>query len=315
MDNENNPKENGCKLSRKLIVALLIIAALLAAYFIFLKVSSRFQAKQNIQEETLSASGESLRFEFNKEDALKSWREFSFNRKSEYKIEPNEYGEKALHAKSRDAYSTIFKIMNISVDTRPILSWQWRAVKFPSGKKRTRLGAPDENDFAIRVCAVFTKNNPFASDVIQYVWDDYFPEETVDKSPYKKSVRIIVAQSGQPDPKNYWTTENRDVVKDYERVFGKKPDNDLRAISIISNSDDTHTESEAYIRNIEIRKSATPPPEKKKLFDLQKGIRDTQTNIKKVLDFFTAPFKRISPPRKKGREELTAQPVPIAAQK
>ena len=191
---------------------------------------------------------------FDQPQILNEWHEHVFNKKSQYKIESDEQGETALHASSHDTFSAIFKVIKVPVRLHPILSWEWRAVKFPTGKKYQGLGAPGENDFAIRVCAVFAKNNPFATKIVQYVWDDHYPVGTRDKSPYSDNVRMLVVHSG-PQPSKTWALESRDLIKDYELVFGEPPSGNFRAISIVSNSDDTHTESEAYVRRIGIEKS------------------------------------------------------------
>lgn len=301
------PKKKKLRVSRRLTIILLLAATLIAGYFIFRNTFFQFRPGEETESDIPLSSGQEISFDFGYPSALRGWREYAFNKKSEYKIEPDEYGEMTLHATSKDAYSTIFKIVNVPIETRPVLSWQWRVKKFPDGKTHSKLGADGENDFAIRVCAVFTKNNPFASDVIQYVWDDHFPEDTADKSPYKKSVRIIVAHSGAPQSKE-WVEETRDLAKDYERVFGKPPQNNLRAVSIITSSDDLHTETEAYVRKIEIKESVVPVPEQPKWrFDLGKGISDAQKNVGKILGKLNPKFltKYFSLPWKRGRKAQT----------
>jgi len=77
-------------------------------------------------------------------------------------------------------------------------------VEFPSGKKPSTLGPEGENDFALRLCAVFASNNPFKKEIIQYVWDNRFPEGTRGVSPYDENVRRLVVQSGPPEPPDGW---------------------------------------------------------------------------------------------------------------
>lgn len=215
---------------------------------------------------------------FDNPAALKDWREYVFNKKSEYKVELDPNREMVLHASSRGSYSTIFKTVNIPLAARPILAWQWRVRKFPSHKKYQSLGAVNENDFAIRICAIFAKNNPLSTEVVQYLWDDYFPVGAHVPSPYSKNVRMLVVESGKPASSEEWFTEKRDLLDDYEKLFGKTRFSDLKAIAIISNSDDTQTESEAFVKRIWIESEHA-----ERLHRNQHWIRDNIRNLTRSL--------------------------------
>jgi len=191
-----------------------------------------------------------LNIRFDDPSHLKDWKEYVFNKKSEYKVEPDSNGEMVLHATSQGGYSIIFKVVNIPLEARPILAWEWRALKFPTKKNRKNLGDENENDFSIRICPIFGKNNPLVTDIVHYIWDDYFPVGTHAASPYSKNVRMLVVTNGKPTTSKEWVTVKRDVARDYRQLFGNVHFSNLKAIAIISNSDDTQTESEAYIKRI-----------------------------------------------------------------
>ena len=93
------------------------------------------------------------------------------------------------------------------------------------------------------------------SDVIQYVWDDHFPEGVYVESPYSKRVRILVVRSGRTANQDGWVAEKRDLVKDYEMLFGKQPRGSLLAIGLMSDSDNTGTVAEALYRHFAIEKT------------------------------------------------------------
>ena len=164
-----------------------------------------------------------------------------------------EGGEHYLRATSHGGSSAIFKELNISPSEHPVLSWEWKAVKFPSHKKNKILADKPDNDYAARVYVVFGKHNPFTSDMIQYIWDDYFPEGAHTQSPYSERVKILVVKKGHSDPEGRWTPEKRDLVKDYEMLFSKPLQNNVRAVAIMSDSDNTRTESEAYFKRLSIQ--------------------------------------------------------------
>ena len=264
-------------------IALFILAGILWLFFALTNLPT---SSKEAEEMASSGTSQTVDIRFDRPQSLNDWHEHVFNKKSRYKIEPDEQGETALHASSRDTFSFIFKIIKVPVRSHPILSWEWRAVKFPTGKKYQGLGAVGENDFAIRVCAVFAKNNPFATKIVQYVWDDHYPIGTHDKSPYSDNVRMLVVHSGPPQPKT-WALESRDLIKDYELVFGEPPSGSLRAISIVSNSDDTHTESEAYVRRIWINKSVMEPGAHKWKRHFLLRTKRLEHRLKEFLDRFS----------------------------
>ena len=177
-----------------------------------------------------------------------------FEGKSRYEVKPARDGTNALFASSRGTSSAIFREVNIPISERPILSWEWRAAKFPSRKKNQVLADKSDNDYAARVYVVFGKNNPWMSDMIQYVWDDYFPKGSHGQSPYSNRVKILVVEHGKKGA-DEWKKERRDLVQDYEMLFGKHPHHPVRAVALMSDSDNTHTDSEAVFRWIRLEKS------------------------------------------------------------
>ena len=86
----------------------------------------------------------------------------------------------------------------------------------------------------------------------------------------------MVAESGPPASSKEWVTERQDVADDYKKLFGKIHFNELKAIAIISNSDDTQTESEGYIKRIWIESAHPQKIHKNRLMipaDIRKDAR------------------------------------------
>ena len=181
-----------------------------------------------------------------KEPLKKYWKEHDFNSETSYEVQNG-----ILHALSHGNSSMIYQEVHIDLKDRPFLTWEWKAVQFPTNKKGKGLTAKSDNDFAGRVYVIFKGKNPIAADVIQYVWDDHYPEGTSSDSPFLKNVRIIVVQSGKSDE---WVSEKRDILSDYHTFFGRSPRWPLSAIGIMSDSDNTKTQSEIFFRNLSIKK-------------------------------------------------------------
>jgi hypothetical protein len=74
-------------------------------------------------------------------------------------------------------------------------------------------------------------------------------------------VHYIVVRSGK-NHLNEWITEERNVMEDYKRVFGKAPPL-VGGISLLIDTDDTRSQAESYFSKIEFLKQAhvrkTPP--------------------------------------------------------
>ena len=59
---------------------------------------------------------------------------------------------------------------------------------------------------------------------------------------------IIIVRNGKAGAKGAWQLEQRDVVADYARAFGQKPDlSKLRYLAISADTDDTGTVSSARV--------------------------------------------------------------------
>ena len=192
-----------------------------------------------------------LRLEFNEPTFFKDWNEHEFNGKSDYKIELDEGAEPFLHASSQATSSVLLRQVHVQSSERPFLTWEWKAKQFPSNKKSQKLGAKSDNDFSARVYAIFGGGLPFNSEVIQYVWDDHFPEGTFVSGPFSGKTKIFVIQNGKTSD---WVREKRDLAADYRELFGKPLKANLAVIGVMSDSDNTHTQSEAYFRRFEIQK-------------------------------------------------------------
>ncbi len=191
---------------------------------------------------------------FNDSSFFREWKEHIFSGKTFYRIETIEKGEKVLYATSHGTSSVLFKQVDVGLSEHPFLTWEWKAIRFPSKKQNKVLAARSDNDFVARIYVVFRRRIPLSSDVIQYVWDDHFPVGASVSSPFARGNKVIVVRSGPTTPPGTWLAEKRDLVADYQKLFGKAPRGNVMAIGLMSDSDNTGTESEAYFRRLAVQK-------------------------------------------------------------
>jgi hypothetical protein len=131
------------------------------------------------------------------------------------------------------------------------MSWKWRAEKFPALKCPESLEAENADDFAARVYIIFPTIFITNSKVLEYVWAETLPVGTTGTSPYSKNIKLIVARSGPAKDKE-WSFEERDVIDDYVRVFGTRPERDIGAIALMTNAEHTGTSAEASYDEIKV---------------------------------------------------------------
>ena len=200
-------------------------------------------------------------FDFKDPDFLKAWKEHSFAGNSTYEMSALE-GQSVLKAASQATSSAIFHELQADIGMRPLLIWEWKVAQFPAKEKAPALADREFNDFAARLYAVFKGDMPFRYDVIQYVWDERFAEgDSADYSALH-NVRVLVIQQGPSEDPAGWVAERRDLARDYELLFGKKANRNLMAVGFMSDSDNTKSGSEAYLKTlrIEILQSARQAP-------------------------------------------------------
>ena len=191
-----------------------------------------------------------LRFDFKDPSDLQKWHEHSFTGKTQYEIIENG-GEKFLKGASHGTSSVLFIEAPADIRKRPFLTWEWRVGKFPTGKKNRVFGAKRDNDYGARIYVVFKGKLPFQNNVIQYIWDDHFPVHEHRDSPFLRNVKMLVVRHGPPPSGEKWVSEKRDLVRDYQMLFKKRP-RDLMVLGIATDSDDTGTGSEAAFKTLAV---------------------------------------------------------------
>ncbi|OGW82050.1 MAG: hypothetical protein A3G33_04700 [Omnitrophica bacterium RIFCSPLOWO2_12_FULL_44_17] len=272
-------------LKRRILIIFLVLC--IAVFFFYILWSYGLILKPKSVPKngaSLMATGQLSRIDFNQPDELKNWKEYKSSGSTTYEIKPNPEGEMVLYAESHGKSSALCKEMRVSVQSNPQLIWEWRALKFPTNKENKTFGASKDSDYAGRVYVMFDGLNPLFSEIIQYIWDDHFPEGTQTSSPYTKRVKLLVVRSG---PSSEWKTEKRDIVSDYKMLYGKTPKSNIRGIAVMTDSDDTGTDSALEVRYIGIEKSmeyltkeAETEEKRKHKFDFLMKIVDTVKDIK-----------------------------------
>jgi hypothetical protein len=162
-----------------------------------------------------------------------------------------EGSDRVLRLRSRGDNSTISKETRIDVTKSPLMVWRWKVVTLPAGADCRRKATDDE---AAQVYVTFPRSpTAFRSRIIGYVWDTTAPAGTIVKSESSGLVTYVVLRSG-PAELGRWLTETRNVYDDYKHIYGEAPGEELGAVSVAIDSNDTRSSAESYIGAIVFRK-------------------------------------------------------------
>jgi len=176
-------------------------------------------------------------------------------------------GRTALHAIAQNATSGVRCDVDIDLAERPWLRWEWRVNQIPA---EATVADDDVDDSPARLVLGFAgdpgrltlRDRLFADQVelftggalpfatLCYVWDGQAAREAV--LPYARSgrIRYLVVESGSGGL-GQWHAYRRNVVADYQRVYGEPPGR-LIGVGVLTDSDDLKGSAEAWYGDLVI---------------------------------------------------------------
>jgi hypothetical protein len=162
-------------------------------------------------------------------------------------------GRQVLNLRSKGDSSTIGRDLRGQMNLRglPILEWSWKVITLPTGGNACQKSTDDE---AAQVYVAWLRFPEMVrSLIIGYVWDSTARVGTICKSQKTPTIVYIVLRSG-PGQIGKWLTERRDVVEDFQRIYGGIPESPS-ALSLSIDSDDTASTAESFIGPIVFTRS------------------------------------------------------------
>ena len=175
------------------------------------------------------------------------WQQLNFLGTTRYRVELYR-NRLAISARGRRSSSGLMRHVEFDTDHCPTIEWSWSvAVLQPGADIRIR----EREDVAASIFLLFGDPS-FAFDpspvpTLRYVWtNERVAVESVIDSPYMPgTVRSLVVQSGTQRG-GQWTTQKRDLRRDFHTAFGYLPPGPVRAVAIFTDNDQTGEEVEAY---------------------------------------------------------------------
>lgn len=141
-----------------------------------------------------------------------------------------------LRAHDINSSIQLFRAKGWNLSDKHVFSWRWRVNIFPKGSNE--LKGP--NDSAAGVYVVFP-NRWFVPEAIKYVWSEKLPVGTIIRR--NERFPTIVIRSGL-DNQGKWITEQRDIYKDFQTLFGRTASNVI-AFGVLTDSNATQSEAAA----------------------------------------------------------------------
>jgi hypothetical protein len=89
-----------------------------------------------------------------------------------------------------------------------------------------------------------------------YIWENRAPVGRVIDNLHTARIKMIVADTGAENL-GRWRSETRNVYEDFKRAFGEEPP-PIRSIGIMTDSDNTGTDAEAYYGDILFLRPGVP---------------------------------------------------------
>ncbi|HLC42773.1 MAG TPA: DUF3047 domain-containing protein [Methylomirabilota bacterium] len=162
----------------------------------------------------------------------------------------------AVRLESQKSSFALYRDVGVSLNDFPVLTWSWKVMKLPQGGD-VRGAATDDEAAQVYVIIPRWPHPTTTSEVIGYVWDSRAPVGATLRNPRAGNVRLIVLQSGG-EKRGRWITETRNVADDYRALFGKEPAT-VGRVAVMTDSNDTQSESEALFQDLVFEKRATAP--------------------------------------------------------
>lgn len=169
----------------------------------------------------------------------------------------NNNGKNILRLRSKKASVSVYRNIKLDLKNFPNLSWQWKVTQLP---KDADARVRNRDDQAAGIYVAFPRfPSMINSRFIAYIWETSVPEGAVLKNQKNPMVHYIVVRSGKRRL-NEWITEERNVLRDYRRVFEQDPPM-VGGVALLIDSDDTRSQAESFFAQIEFKKSSTAQSE------------------------------------------------------
>ncbi len=146
---------------------------------------------------------------------------------------------KVLKVECLEAGFLVGSERDIDLSSSRNASWSWRADTLPNGAS---FRARETNDQVLQLLFGFE-----GGQILGYIWDSTGTAGARGSGlSWREDVRVIVLRAGATH-RGSWVREERDLVADFERLFGHPPPGPLKGLAVQSNCQHTESSGLGYI--------------------------------------------------------------------
>ena len=180
-------------------------------------------------------------------------------------------GSRVLKVEADESYGNLVHALHAKAGEHTALAWRWRVDKLVENADiKTRSG----DDAAAKLCVFFgfdaaklsfgertrlslansATGEAVPTQTLCYVWDNKLPIDTGLVNAFTKRIRFIVLQSGAAKL-GQWVAQRRNLVADYQRMFGDESEGkvpEVTGVSVSADSDNTHGHGLSYFGDVSL---------------------------------------------------------------
>lgn len=201
------------------------------------------------------------------------WILSAFKRSTDYRL-VNKDGFTVMQADARSSASGLIHPLSIDPRQQPLLEWRWKIDQPIAQADNTQKHLedspvrllvsfdgdidslpPQEQLFFSSIRLLTGQQLPYAT--LMYIWENRMPRGTVIANQHTSRIKMIVAESGH-EHLGIWRHISRNVLEDFRRAFGEEPGR-ITAVGIMTDTDNTGGEAQAWYGDIDFRRPATNP--------------------------------------------------------
>ncbi len=160
--------------------------------------------------------------------------------------------EHYIHLQSgRDNSFSVGREKLVSLQDWPVLEWEWKMGVLP---KNGDVRVKERDDQAGSMCIVISPSFTGFDSSLCYLFENDGPKDTPIKSTKRDNAYHLILRTAKAgDPLGQWLHERRNVLADYERIYGHPPSGEA-LVAMLIDSNDTQSSSEAFYRNLVLHK-------------------------------------------------------------
>ncbi|MBS3755314.1 MAG: DUF3047 domain-containing protein [Desulfobacterales bacterium] len=175
-------------------------------------------------------------------------------------------GTAVIRAESDASASGLIRKVRIDPRKYPVIQWRWRATGvYEKGDVTQKSGDdyparvyiafeydPDKVGFFERAkfkAARMLHGEYPPTGALTYIWASNAPEGKIVSSAFTDRVSMIVVETGK-EKTDTWVSESRNILADYRKAFGEEDPPMIRAIAIMTDSDNTGESTVSYYGDI-----------------------------------------------------------------